>query len=108
VCNGRLLGFLLQDVKKTMQRRNAPVQRTQHLGPDRAVQTRDGDVVDAEPASDASSARSIQRAGNASRKRVLRSRCIIITPNPKLADYPHDLVSISSESLTGMPNVFQL
>jgi len=68
------LVFLLQDVKKTMQRRNAPVQRTQHLGPDRAAQTKDGDVVDAEPDSDASRAMSIQRSGNASRKRVLRSR----------------------------------
>ncbi|PWZ56433.1 Shugoshin-1 [Zea mays] len=73
----------LEDVKKTMQRRNAPVQRTQHLGPDRAVQTRDGDVVDAEPASDASSARSIQRAGNASRKRVLRSRSLGPTASSK-------------------------
>ncbi|CAD6205254.1 unnamed protein product [Miscanthus lutarioriparius] len=75
----------LEDVKKTMQRRNAPVQRTQHLGPDRAAQTKDGDVVDAEPPSDASRARSIQMSGNASRKRVLRSRSLGPTTSAKLA-----------------------
>ncbi|XP_066341221.1 shugoshin-1-like isoform X2 [Miscanthus floridulus] len=75
----------LEDVKKTMQRRNAPVQRTQHLGPDRAAQTKDGDVVDAEPDSDASRARSIQRSGNASRKRVLRSRSLGPTTSAKVA-----------------------
>jgi hypothetical protein len=50
-------------------------QTWQHLGSDRSSQTKDGDVVDPEPASDATKGGSIQRPGNASRKRMLRSRC---------------------------------
>jgi hypothetical protein len=50
-------------------------QTGQHLGSDRPAQTNDGDVVNPEPASDATKGSSIQRLGNASRKRMLRSRC---------------------------------
>jgi hypothetical protein len=75
------LVILQQDTKKTMRRRIVhPQEKTrnqtgQHLGSDRTAQAKDGDVVDPEPASDATKAGSIQRPGNASRKRMLRSRC---------------------------------
>jgi hypothetical protein len=106
-CAMPALVFLLQDVKKTMQQRNAPVQRTQHLGPDRAAQTKDGDVVDAEPASDASRARSIQRSGNASRKRVLRSRCN--NPQSSVSRLSHmTWYRLRLRMSDRMPNVFQL
>ncbi|CAN6288059.1 unnamed protein product [Urochloa humidicola] len=75
----------LEDVKKTMQRRNMHTQRTQHLGPDRAAQAKDGDVVNPEPASDATRAGSIQMSGNASRKRMLRSRSLGPVASTKLA-----------------------
>ncbi|KAG2548673.1 shugoshin-1-like [Panicum virgatum] len=74
----------LEDVKKAMQRR-IHTQRTQHLGPDKAAQTKDGDVVDPEPASEATRAGSIQRPGNASRKRMLRSRSLGPVASTKLA-----------------------
>ncbi|CAL4942173.1 unnamed protein product [Urochloa decumbens] len=75
----------LEDVKKAMQRRNMHTQRTHHIGPDRAVQAKDGDVVDPEPASDAVGARSIQMSGNTSRKRMLRSRSLGPVASTKLA-----------------------
>ncbi|TKV93552.1 hypothetical protein SEVIR_9G233000v4 [Setaria viridis] len=75
----------LEDAKKAMLRRNINIQRTQHLGPDRAAHTKDGDVVDPEPASDASRAGSIQRSGNVSRKRMLRSRSLGPVASAKLA-----------------------
>ncbi|PAN47051.1 hypothetical protein PAHAL_9G230400 [Panicum hallii] len=75
----------LEDVKKAMQRRNIHTQRTQHLGPDKVAQTKDGDVVDPEPASEATRAGSIQRSGNASRKRMLRSRSLGPAASTKLA-----------------------
>ncbi|WVZ59169.1 hypothetical protein U9M48_009360 [Paspalum notatum var. saurae] len=70
----------LEDAKKAIQRRNAPippVQRAQHL--------KDADVVDWEPASDAAHAGSIQRSGNANRKRMLRSRSLGPVASTKLA-----------------------
>ncbi|KAK3157701.1 hypothetical protein QOZ80_2AG0126720 [Eleusine coracana subsp. coracana] len=72
----------LEDAKKMLKRRIVrPQEKTanqtgQHLGSDRAAQTKDGDVVDPEPASDATRTGSIQRPGNASRKRMLRSRSL--------------------------------
>ncbi|CAL4917027.1 unnamed protein product [Urochloa decumbens] len=70
---------------EAMQRRNMHTQRTQHLGPDRAAQAKDGDVVDPEPALDAMRAGSIQVSGNASRKRMLRSRSLGPVASTKLA-----------------------
>ena len=94
------LVFVRQDVKKAMQRRNIHTQRTQHLGPDKAAQTKDGDVVDPEPVSEATRAGSIQRPGNASRKRMMRSRC---NPQPSMPPLPLTELSTSSECLTEWP-----
>jgi hypothetical protein len=73
------LVFLPQDAKKVMLRRNIHSQKMQHLQPDRAAPTKDGDVVDPEPAT------SIQMSGNVSRKRMLRSRC---NPKSSIAGLP--------------------
>ncbi|OEL19889.1 hypothetical protein BAE44_0019092 [Dichanthelium oligosanthes] len=92
----------LEDVKKSMHRRNIHTQRTQHLGPDRAAQTKDGDVVDPEPASDASRAGSIQMSGNTSRKRMLRSRSLGPVASTKLA-LPKDKETTQRRKSMRMP-----
>ncbi|KAF8672681.1 hypothetical protein HU200_049376 [Digitaria exilis] len=93
----------LEDVKKAMQRRNINTQRTQHLGlPDRATQTKDENVVDPEPASDASRVGSIQRSGNASRKRMLRSRSLGPVASTKLAQ-PKDKETSQRRKSMRMP-----
>ncbi|CAL4917026.1 unnamed protein product [Urochloa decumbens] len=84
-CSRATLKAKTSELEKAMQRRNMHTQRTQHLGPDRAAQAKDGDVVDPEPALDAMRAGSIQVSGNASRKRMLRSRSLGPVASTKLA-----------------------
>lgn len=71
----------LEELKKVMKRsrhlqEKSANEMAQHLASDRAPQIKDGDVVNPEPASDASHAGSIKKPGNASRKRMLRSRSL--------------------------------
>uniref|UniRef100_A0A0A9AWL3 Shugoshin C-terminal domain-containing protein n=1 Tax=Arundo donax TaxID=35708 RepID=A0A0A9AWL3_ARUDO len=74
----------LEEAKRAMKLRERLQQQqqktangtTHHLGPERAAQIKDGGVVNPEPDSDASRALSAKRPGNASRKRMLRSRSL--------------------------------
>ncbi|CAN6304976.1 unnamed protein product [Urochloa humidicola] len=95
----------LEDVKKAMRRRNMHAQRPQHLGLDRAApaQAKDGDVVDPEPASDALHAGSIQMSGNASKKRMLRSRSLGPVASTKLA-LPKDKETSQRRKSMRMPH----
>ncbi|KAL6641024.1 hypothetical protein ACP70R_019205 [Stipagrostis hirtigluma subsp. patula] len=82
----------LEEAKKAMKLRDRqPQQKTaatgtaHHFGCDRAAQVKDGGAADPEPGSDASRASSARRPGNASRKRMLRSRSLGPGASLKLA-----------------------
>ncbi|TVU30473.1 hypothetical protein EJB05_22099, partial [Eragrostis curvula] len=62
--------------RAALKAKTSELETAQHLESDKVARAKDGHVIDPEPASEATKAGSVQRPGNASRKRMLRSRSL--------------------------------